>query len=299
MPRDDDETKKNPTETMATFFSVNKSERQSDLVLDIPKIPFNTDRYKKALTSGYCVTKEYDEFIDIGRLHAPHDKPGSGYGTAKFREIIQRSITLKCPGEIVTEASTNYGSPHLFYLYMGMAPKTYPVRYLEYQYGIWGGSIGDKLNIPNKFNTWDTKEIEKEFDQDELECLTRIIYKETGITEKRKIISLEDIAANKELLLKLSEKTIDYTSGVFIPKLLKILALDPNNKYPFTKSLGATSMYLTKQGYARWKFVIENNLEFIPFRNLEHLNLSLEQRALLKEVLDKRNVTKTAQPRMI
>lgn len=42
--------------------------------------------------------------------------------------------------------------------------------------------------------------------------------------------------------------------------------------------------------------LLENNLEFVPFRNFEHLNLNSDQKALLQEILAKREMKRDQMP---
>lgn len=281
MHRDNEESKKKVVGTVgvdATLFSEKKAGP-----IDIPKIPFDADHYQQALKLGFCRTKEEKTYIDLERLHAPQNKPGSGFGTAKFREIVKRSDDLKCPGQIITDASTSYGSPHLFYLYMGMVPADTQVNYVETKYGDDGSVTLEELE---KCKEWSVEALEKSLDSMTLSSAKRILSKELKVPNEN--VSTEDLIKHKEMLLGLQHRRLDYVSEVFIPKLLKILAKDPKNKYPDTKSLGPMPMRLSEQGYARWKYVIENGLEFVPFRNLEHLNLNSDQKALLQEILAKR-----------
>lgn len=283
-----EKTKQNSAGTSVTLFTPSKADKKSDSILDIPKIPFNVNRYQQALTRGYCQTREYKTHIDLERLHAPCNKPGSGFGMAKFREIVKKSMDLNCPGKVMTDASTSYGSPHLFYLYMGMGPETYSAHYLWKQYGMIGERVYDKLNSLSKYEVWTAEILQKECDQYMLDKLKMILEMELNINDKNKLISLDGIIANKELLMNLRDKKIDYVSEIFLPSLLKILARDPKDKFPNTGELGAMHMHLTDQGFARWKYVIENGFEFVPFKNLEHLNLNADQKALLQDIQVKR-----------
>jgi hypothetical protein len=286
MQRDDPESKKNSAESKESrmpFFSATKEDdKKSDPILNIPKIPFNVDHYEKVLNIGYFVVNEYEKYIDISRLHAPDNKPGSGFGMAKFREIIKKSMEHNCPGKVSASASTNYGSPHLFYLYMGMSPVSQNTSYVETQYGGVGVAALNKLH---QCKDWSIGGLEKSLGLEDF-LIKFILSTELKIPFAN--ISTDDLIKNKDFLLTLTSKKLDYVSQIFIPKIISRLSSDPNNKHPNTSSLGPMEMYLTEQGYARWKYVIENNLEFISFKHLEHLNLSLDQQAQLEDILAKR-----------
>ena len=165
MHRDDQETKK----------------KQSD----IPKIPFNVRRYQEALELGYYRILQSKTHIVLERLHANNNTPGSGFGMAVFRKLVQLSITLDCPGKISTVVSTTYGSPHLFFLYMGMAPTTYPIYYLDSQYGEDGHDVREKLYGLSEYSEWNTEILEIECDADVLNGLKRILRREMGVSTNK------------------------------------------------------------------------------------------------------------------
>lgn len=251
-----------------------------DPILDIQKTPFDHMQHAIALRKGQYNYSEEKNYIDLRRLHAIDDKPGGGFGTAAFRALVHTSIQLGHLGNIKTDASTSYGSPHLFYLYMGMKPSLGNVNYLITMHGIAGENIATKLESLSKHEEWSTETLKEHFDESSLDDLRMIL--------KDRTLSLENIPNKKNLLLQLEEKKIDYTLDFFIPKLLRILEKSPTDKYPNTNDLHSTKMCLTEKGLARWKFVIDNNLEFVPFKQLEHLDLRPEQKDRLKAILDKR-----------
>ncbi len=270
------ETEKGQTrETMvgASLFFTQKGVREDDRILNIDKIPFNSDDHKKALTLGPC----------------------RRFYLAKFREDVLRLIPIHRPRPGGWTPKTKPAHPsdrsyHLFFLYLGMAPVTYRIDYLDFQYGqLRGSRVLDKLSILSQYGEWNAEILERECDAYSLRSLKKVLCMEMGRSDKGKNTSLDDIVANRELLLKLKEKELDYVTDIFVPKLLRIIASTPPDKIVDTTDLRSLdNWYLTNEGFARWKFVIENNLEFIPLKNFEHLNLSLEQQVLLKKILEER-----------
>lgn len=253
-------------------------------ILDILKVPLNPMAHEEALRWGTCKIEESKSGIDLMSLHASGDRPGNGFGSAQFRRLIMRSIELGCPGKITLLASTTYGSPHLFYLYMGMIPIAKKVSYLKYYYGQNGINCLKNLDQDEE---WSTQMLE-ELDKRTLNTLQRILHNEQKIDVEKEPISLDYIITQKDFIFGLKKKTLDYVSKVFIPDLLEALAEDPTNKYPNTKLLGAVDMQMSEKAFARWQYVIDNQLEFIPFKNLEHLDLTVEQHKQLADILNKR-----------
>ncbi|WP_160264751.1 hypothetical protein [Legionella norrlandica] len=47
-------------------------------------------------------------------------------------------------------------------------------------------------------------------------------------------------------------------------------------------------MRMSEEDFARWKYVIDNALEFVPFKKFEHLNLPDEQRLELEQLFQER-----------
>jgi len=281
------EEKKSPSVTTVSGGSIFTQEKKSDPILDIPKIPFNVERHKKALEiKGTCETHIENTGIELDLFGAPNGQPGSGFGTAKFRELVKQVIQMGSGQTITTDASTTYGSPHLFYLYMGMAPNFRSVT-IDTIYGQFTQElINDLLQEPE----WDSSLFE-ELSEMQLTTLKNILNSSNNYKDKKlSAITLDDLVKNRIFFDSIKDKTYDFVSDVFIPSLLTLLSDDPKEKYPNTASLGATRMYLTEEGLKRWKYVIDNNLEFIPFKNLEHLNLTLKQQEQLQSIMEQRNV---------
>lgn len=249
---------------------------KTDTMLDIPKKTLDIENYKANLKKGTCKTLESKSGINLLRLHS--NQIGQGFGTSKFREIVEKSIELGCPGKISTSITTEYGTPHLFYLYMGMVPETQPCSYIKYYFGAFSMDALDDLEQCSG----DIKKLSKDTQDD----LKRILCKQLSVS--RESITLDDIIKHKDLLLKLKERTIDYIGEIFIPVLLEVLKDNPQDKYPDTKILGCVNMVLSKKAFERWNYVIKNNLEFYPFKNLEHINLSSSQKKILDEIIAER-----------
>ncbi len=211
-------------------------------------------KYEAGLKLGMAEICSSADSVKIIRMHAPGNKPGSGFGIAKFREIVALSMTLACPGKIITDVSTSYGSPHLFYLYMGMRPIAKERYYVRYMYGTHGEYILEALENGELLSRSDIR------------LLTDMLNHEKNL--QISTISLEEIEFHKPFLLSLSDKRIDYLHGEYLPNLFEILQKsDPRNKFPDTTDLGSGYMELTEAGFASWKFAIENNLEFVPSRH--------------------------------
>lgn len=234
----------------------------------ISKIPFNEKKHKQAIGSGWYKTYRYENSLILERLHA--DKIGEGFGTAVFRKIMTEIIVEESKNKskthdeslLKTEITTSYGSPHLFYLYMGMSPNSYKYSYIKYEYGERGVFCLDKLSQCEDL----TIESLEQLSNGTIQSIKEILGQEDSIESDK--ISFTDIIRQKDFLLMLKEKTIDYLEDIFIPDILE---QTKKGKYQDTKKWGAMQMHLTEAGYKRWKYVIENNLEFVPFKDFEHI----------------------------
>lgn len=291
---DDEFTKKTSISNPGTLFSSENKEKPLNPILDIPKIPFDAKKHQEILkleqNGATCKLEKFNNFIWLHDMHAPKNKPGSGYGAAKFREIVNESIKEECPGKINCTAYTTWGSPHLFYLYMGMAPN--PREYVKTKFGNSGNDFFKELS---KLKEWNEETLEKLLEDAEnpiaFYMLSEILKDGLKLPSDYNV-SLDDIIKNKELILSYKDKMFYSYKEDFIPDLLKILEKNPQSKYPETRSLGNIGMHLTEKGFERWKFVIENKLEFVPFKHFEHLDLSTEQQKKLDEVLGQRSLVR-------
>lgn len=287
---DNKDAKKEVTGAPA-FFS---KEKKPDPVLEVK---FDADKHKKLLEEGgeWQFTEEKEKVI-LKHLRAGKNSQGRGFGTAVFRELVQRSIDLGCAGEIKTDATSGARaeiSPHLFYLYMGMAPEAKKVPYFIKHYGnLKGRNMQHAVTELLGEDEWTAQALEELalIDEDLLDDLKGTLRREEKY-DRKKEVSLDEIIANKALFLQLAKKEFNSLTK-FIDDILQILKNNPHEKFPNTGKLGAQGMRLTKKGYARWKDAIDNNKEFVSFKNFEHLDLTADQQKLLEEILAQRAAPK-------
>lgn len=249
LPKKPPTDKLEVTSSPATLYgSVNKKEKKDNPALDIPKVPFDQKRHQQIREKGTCDLSVNEKEIGITEIKS--GKMGSGYGTAKVREIMERAIELKIPPDKITLThTTNWSkvSPLLFYLLMGMEPRfggqNYP--YLRKKYGVLYEMLGEILR-----KNWDEEQL-----RDDLDDLQMLLVKEhPDYKDKNKNeIELQDIIQNRDFFQKLYDKKIDFVPDVFIPRLLEILRKDPANKYPDTSELAeiVTGLNFSEIGYAR------------------------------------------------
>lgn len=242
-------------------------------------------------------TKEDKFFIDTRgqNLHLVHlfaKEQGKGYGTRIIQHLVEEFDRQQLTGTITMHMSTSYGSPLLFFLYMGMMPDPEHTRedyYLDLHYpddrlpinsltrsallkiasldekdwGIIFRDQGSEICVSKKHKQYTYNQIKDK--------LKFVIHKEKQIGESIADITDEMLISHKDFLLGLKDKIIPYLSASFIPTLLDILNSHLAEKYPDTNAMGSFNLCMSPEGFKRWRETIEDNQPFQPFKNLEHL----------------------------
>lgn len=216
-------------------------------------------------------------WIYLDNLVSPSQ--GKGYGTKAIRYLFQLSMSKGYGGEICLDACH---SSHLFHLYMGMIPNQKPVGYIATHYGLDG--LNAILDLQKCAHVNDLENI-----TDIHPTLTHILYTEKNTFKQN--VTISQLFAEKQFLIELLNKKTCYLTHVFIPKLLLALSENTERKYPDTSSLWSVRMTMSEQGKSRWTAVIQNETQFEPFRNLEHLRtfMTTDQNKKLDAVLVKIN----------
>ncbi|MGQ3892649.1 hypothetical protein [Legionella sp. CNM-4043-24] len=178
------------------------------------------------------------------------------FGTTAIRKVADESIKTG----LKIKLNAAYSS-HIFHLYMGMKPsgslQEFPLQ-------------DDERQVLNKLKAQDDFEPAP----DEKECLIKLLREEfRGVYPKKKEFQWEDVLYHRELLIGMLDKVHD-TSIYFVTPLLNLLegSIEAGRKHPDTSTLRAVPMEMSEEGHERWKTAIDNNSEFIPFRNFEHLH---------------------------
>lgn len=262
--------------------------------------PFDKEKHEKALHAGLLLWHQEPskKCLHVDKREA-HQR-GNGFGTAAMRYLVEQSYKLGYEGNIDSETSW---SSHLFHLYMGMIPKEKDEKFVSYAWGDFGEDV--LKNLEDNYYHDDKTALEED-----LEVLSEMLhmvknFKEYSTLTETDILKFKNLKEdelfteadildekNMELILSLRQKTLSHLRFKFIPLLLRTLQKNTNIKYPDTGTWGSIVMVLSNAGKARWKEALDKNIEFVPFKNFEHLYpfMTSDQKQLLNEIVKKRSM---------
>lgn len=273
-----------PCKSKSSFFFSNQSSDPigapgSNVNGPVKEVPFDADKHAKILRAGSHVfhIQTAEERIHLTNVDARIK--GSGFGTAVMREMVKLSLKHGYQGNIKADATR---SSHLFHLYMGMIPVDRKQNLIQYEWGMGGEKIIDRLEQGIYFED----KIKLRSDFDTLKSMLQYATKSNLNFSENDILKEENI----KLISSLKNCSVSYVQALFIPMFLGFMENNCNKKYPDTGHWGSIAIKLSDEGKSRWKHAIDNETEFKPFRNFEHLHpfMSDEQKAKLVKLLEKR-----------
>ena len=224
-------------------------------------------RYENSSPSGYL---QYHYSDNTATMHldriTSHTK---GFGTEGYRHMMQAVFERNIP-TITTDASF---SSHVFHTFMGMIPlHNHELSSVKFQFGTCGLKA---LTAALQFKDFESSELDKFLAKHgKLLKIILLYYKgEDPDYDEAQPLTQEELKQNFKKFEEISNKTESYIQAIFLPAIVESRTPQENGMRRSTEVLTSVMMQMSPEGMERWREAIEEKKPFIPFKDLSHLKM--------------------------
>ncbi|MBM3207981.1 MAG: hypothetical protein FJZ57_05175 [Chlamydiae bacterium] len=230
-----------------------------------------TFHYENYSSSGYL---QYHYSDNTATMHldriVSHTK---GFGTDGYRHMMKAVFERNIPS-ITTDASF---SSHVFHTFMGMIPlHNHGLSSVKLQFGNCGLKA---LTAALQLNDCESlEELDKFLAKNGKLLKIILLYYQGEDSDYDEVqpLTLEEFKQNKEAFEEIQTKTEPYIQTIFLPNIMHNRIPQESGMRRSTEVLTSVMMKMSPEGMARWRESIEENKPFVPFKDLSHLRIYMD-----------------------